>query len=588
MPSPDVSRYVDLTILDPDAQVIFQRALDYAMFALPEYQPREGTIELVLLQSMALQVQEAIVALNRLPGAMTEVMLGLLDVERNAGSLATAVAKFSGTSTTSFTIPAGTRAYYIVNQSSQPLLLETLDTVTASHAKQIASISRSGTTITVVTAGYHGLTTGDTVSISGTGNSALHVTDAAVTVSTATAFTVTSGSSGTIAAITNLGTVTPSAIIPATAFVNVQAVTAESTFNGLAAGTSLSLLTVSPNIASISLATTLLGGSEPETDDEYFSRATSTMGRLSAALVTARQTEGFVLETGRFSDVYRVKAIDNTQRNRIGDIAGKMMIAAAPIDSSPTNLLNGTGDGSLNPTDANYGILDDIYDSVKLRSHVSLDMGVTHPSFVTVKVEASVKLPEGASAAAVSEACVATLDSYMSTNEWPWDTSIRVNEVIVLLRNTTVTTGTLTTAATPYVISVTLTPTDVWAPSSSALNRHAISNIARSSNTVTVTTTTTTSIFVNNAILNLTNYDLWVKVESTGVNGLNTTGLVQASSAGLSGGFLTFTYTQNGTNQSATTGTITALAAREKATGDLIIIDPAPLVVSGAHVITPV
>lgn len=589
MPSPDVSRYVDLTILDPDVQAIFERALDYAIFALPEYQPREGTIELVMLQSMALQIQEAITTLNRLPGAMTEVMLGLLDVERNAGSLATAIVKFSGTTTTSFTVPSGTRMYYIVNQTTPPLLLETTESVTASHTKPIASISQTGFVISVTTSAYHGLATGNTVSISGTGNSNLNVSNLAVTVTGATTFTVTSGTSVSVSQINNTGTVTPSSTVPATGFAAVQAVTAESTFNGLGVGTTLNLLSVSTAVASATLATALLGGSEAETDDEYFSRATATMGRLSASLVTASQTEGFVLETGRFSDVYRVKAVDNTQLDRIGDVAGKMLVVVAPIDATPTNLLSGTGDGTLDPTDVGYGVLDDVYDSVKLRSHASIDMGVAHPAFVTVKVDATVKLPEGVSASAVSEACTTSLETYMSPNEWSWDTAVRVNEVIVLLRNTTVTTGTITTSATPYVVSVTLTPTDVWAPSTSELNRHAISSISRSGSTVTATTTTTSSIFVNNVALNLTNYDLFLKTEGTGVAGLNTTTLVQALSAGLSGGFLTFTYTQAGTNgQSASTGYVTAIVVRNKTTGDLTILDPAPLLVSGSHVITTV
>lgn len=587
MPSPDVSRYVDLTILDPDSQTIFGRALDYALFALPEYQPREGTLELAMLQAMAIQVQEAVLAINRLPGAMTQVMLGLLDVERESGSLATAIAKFTGTTTTSFSVPTGTRMYYIPNLSAVPLLLETTESVTGSHVKQIASISQSGTLITVTTATYHGLVTGDTVSISGTSNSNLHLNNAAATVSSATTFTVTSGSSLTITTL-NSGQVTPASTIPATAFVAVRAVTAESTFNGLAAGTSLNLLTVSPSIATVSLATTLLGGAEAETDDEYFSRATATMNRLSTALVTARQTEGFVLETGRFSDVYRVRAVDNTRIDRIGNVAGNMLVAVAPLDASPTNLLSGTGDGTLDPTDSGYGVLDAIYDSVKLRSHASIDMGVVHPSFVTIKVEATVKLPEGTSSAAVSDACIATLDNYMSANTWTWENIIRANEIIVLLRNTTITTGTLTTSATPYVISVEMTPTDVWAPSTSELNRHAISSISRSSGTVTVVTTTTSGIIVNDETLDLADYDLFLKVENTGVSGLNTTTLVEAASAGLSAGYLTFTYAQAGTNQSASTGFITAMVARDKTTGDIVIIDPAPLVLAGEHVITAV
>jgi hypothetical protein len=43
--SPDVSPYVDLTLFDSSSQAIFEKALDYALVALPELQPREGSTE---------------------------------------------------------------------------------------------------------------------------------------------------------------------------------------------------------------------------------------------------------------------------------------------------------------------------------------------------------------------------------------------------------------------------------------------------------------------------------------------------------------------------------------------------------------
>ena len=102
--SPDVSPYVDLTLFDSSSQAIFEKALDYALVALPELQPREGSIETILLQAVSLEVQYAIYAINRLPGAVVEVLLRLLDIERNTGARATAVAKFEGDSTTSFLV----------------------------------------------------------------------------------------------------------------------------------------------------------------------------------------------------------------------------------------------------------------------------------------------------------------------------------------------------------------------------------------------------------------------------------------------------------------------------------------------------
>jgi len=74
-------------------------------------------------------------------------------------------------------------------------------------------ISRAVTTVTVNTATVHGLSTGQIVTITGTGNANLDAdANKVVTVVGITAFTYTSGTSGTVSAISQ-GTVTPGATV---------------------------------------------------------------------------------------------------------------------------------------------------------------------------------------------------------------------------------------------------------------------------------------------------------------------------------------------------------------------------------------
>lgn len=70
------------------------------------------------------------------------------------------------------------------------------------------------------------------------------------------------------------------------------------------------LVIVQPNATVLSCVTTSLvqQGDEPETDDEYFSRATSYLASLSTSLVTAAQIEEFILT--RYPDVHRCKVYD--------------------------------------------------------------------------------------------------------------------------------------------------------------------------------------------------------------------------------------------------------------------------------------
>jgi uncharacterized phage protein gp47/JayE len=574
MPSPDVTRYVDLTIYDPESQQIYLDALDYAVSALPEFSPREGSIELVLLQAMALEVQEVASAINRLPSAIVEVLLRLLDVQRLDGVRATAYAKFSGVSTTSFFVPSGTRLYYSDGSSSTPLLLETVTSATITHSKVISSVTQTGTTIQVTTTQMHGLSTGNVVSLSGLTPSALNVNSKTITVTGSYTFTLTGDDSASRSATG--GTVTPSSVVPAIGLIPVQSANVTSTYNGLPAGTALNLLSVSPQVASVALGTILTGGSEAETDDEYFSRATSTLNRLSIGLVTAEQIQGFVLEVNRFSEVHRAAVSDSTTAGRVQNTVGSMLIAAAPVDTSSTNLLSGVGDGSLNVDDVGYGVLDEIYDAVAARIHASLDVAVTHPAFVKINVLATVGLPDGAAAVDVITACENALNEYLSANTWPWDKTVRVNEIVVLLRNTTVSVGTALFPAASYISSVTLNPADVSVPSTSTANRFSISSITRSSNTATVTVSSNHGIVIDPG------ETLYIKVAGVTEAAFNTNGLVPATSA--SGNQFTFTLA----GSSSSSGGYVIAAVKKLSNGDIQILDPLPLVESGTHAITVV
>lgn len=70
------------------------------------------------------------------------------------------------------------------------------------------------------------------------------------------------------------------------------------------------LIIIQPNASVISCVTdsSVTQGSEPETDEEYFSRATSFFSSLNTSLVTALQIEEFVVSN--FADAYRCKVYD--------------------------------------------------------------------------------------------------------------------------------------------------------------------------------------------------------------------------------------------------------------------------------------
>ena len=110
-PPADVSGYVDLRIYDRSDQDIIDTALAAAQLNLPEWTPREAHTEVLLIEALALEVAEAVVAVNRLPGATLETLLRFAGVDRDYGAAPLAFAQITCADTLGHEIPAGTRLY---------------------------------------------------------------------------------------------------------------------------------------------------------------------------------------------------------------------------------------------------------------------------------------------------------------------------------------------------------------------------------------------------------------------------------------------------------------------------------------------
>jgi uncharacterized phage protein gp47/JayE len=110
-PTPDLSAYVNLRIFDLSDQDIVTAAIAALQLNLPGWVPREGNSEIVILESIALEVAEGIVAINRLPGAVVQALLLLAGVDKDFGAAPTAGATFTMGDTNGYTIPAGTQMY---------------------------------------------------------------------------------------------------------------------------------------------------------------------------------------------------------------------------------------------------------------------------------------------------------------------------------------------------------------------------------------------------------------------------------------------------------------------------------------------
>lgn len=122
-PAPDLSGYVDLRLYDKTDQEIIDTARSRLQLDIPELVLREGHTEVVLLESIALEESELVVAVNRIPGAVVEAILHLAGVDKDYGNPAFATATVNVGDALGHTIPAGTRMYLTLSDGEVVVFL---------------------------------------------------------------------------------------------------------------------------------------------------------------------------------------------------------------------------------------------------------------------------------------------------------------------------------------------------------------------------------------------------------------------------------------------------------------------------------
>ena len=142
MPSPDFSTYINFIGFDEQPASVYQEAVAYAQTALPEFNPRPGTIEDALLQAGSYVGSLAIGAINRLPDGLVEGILkimGVTRIESSAGTVSAEIEFFDAGQT----VDAGTIFVYDYFDGSQviqlPFVLNTA--ATAEEAETTVSVT---------------------------------------------------------------------------------------------------------------------------------------------------------------------------------------------------------------------------------------------------------------------------------------------------------------------------------------------------------------------------------------------------------------------------------------------------------------
>lgn len=152
-PIPDISGYVDLRLFDVSDQDMIDTAIAATKLNLPGWVPREANTEVLIFESVALELSEAIVAINRVPGAVVAAILLLAGVERDFGAAPVASAQFTFGDTLGHTIPAGTRLYLVLGDGTSVTFLVEPPGLTVAPGSSTGTVSIIGDTFTAAANG---------------------------------------------------------------------------------------------------------------------------------------------------------------------------------------------------------------------------------------------------------------------------------------------------------------------------------------------------------------------------------------------------------------------------------------------------
>lgn len=147
-PPVDLTAYVDLRLYDMDDQSIITTAIAAAKLNLPGWFPREGNTEVLIMESLALEIAEGIVAINRLPGAVIAAILLMAGVDRDFGAAPIASATFTLGDTIGHTIPGGTRLYLMLDDGTTVVFLVEPPGLTIAPGSSTGTVSIIGDTFT--------------------------------------------------------------------------------------------------------------------------------------------------------------------------------------------------------------------------------------------------------------------------------------------------------------------------------------------------------------------------------------------------------------------------------------------------------
>ncbi len=424
MASPDMSRYIDLTVNDLQPIEIYDASVEYAKTALPEWEPVPGSVEDALLQAASSMTGQLIGAINRLPSGVLEGLLRLYGIDRNAGTAATAIVEFTTLdNATGYTIPIGTRVGYVDTVGDEPVLFvfETTETAVLAIGQTTANIPVVGVSFQQ----YPALQTDDPLQLL---SAISFIEEVKIYQNYEPGSNPESDTAFLDRAVTILGSFSESLTLPAQvdryALANYPSVYRAKTYSRVRADRPIVSLVRSSDVATATLS------------------ASCTVEAGDIVRVVGADTEFnglFVVAGTTATTVYWTQDGDNASASVSGELYSlrfqddwrdEETLEYTPQNGYATVYVSAIGGAS---TSISNLTLETLQEDLIERTVAGLITHVDIARVASVGVQIEVEKQNAVSIATVTTAIEEAIDDYLHPDHWSWGDAIYVNELIALV-----------------------------------------------------------------------------------------------------------------------------------------------------------
>ena len=193
--------------------------------------------------------------------------------------------------------------------------------------------------------------------------------------------------------------------------VQVASSSPTSLLNGVSSAT-VDVLDPIPNALSVAVTGGFTGGSDPEDDATYLTRARNRLARVTNSLVVADHFSAYALENVLVSNASTINAWDGVAIGTAGTNAGHVTVMVYGFGGQVS-----AGDRTALET------------AMEAITYTGAQVHVNAATLQTINVTATVKAKPGESTSAVQANVVAALQSWLSPQTWPFGQTVYTSAI---------------------------------------------------------------------------------------------------------------------------------------------------------------